>query len=171
MRKLLPILLLAILFISCSSDDDEQTGDNGDPITIDEAILGKWKVEYSKTVVPALFDEETGEVTYENNAIIREYFGNWGEPNIVPESGMFDVKEIRIEVKNDNTIIVSIGGNNPKTITYKVEDGYLKQIHKNSTLTTDRLYYFEGDELVIEEMPNYYNFKYYTISRYSKIAE
>lgn len=173
MKKLLPILLLAVLFISCSSDDDNDpnNGNQNGKNMIDEKILGKWKVEYSKTIKPAKFDEKTGKVSYEENALIREYLGNWGEPNIEPESGMFDSKEIRLEIKKDNTIIISIGGGNPKTVLYKIEDGYLKQTFKDTSETLKYKYYFEDGKLVMELIPHQLNYNIYTISKYSKIIE
>lgn len=173
MKKILYLLMLTALFVSCSSDDDntDPNNGNGNKGMIDEKILGKWKVEYSKTIKPAQFDEKTGKVSFEENALIREYLGNWGEPNVEPESGMFDPKEIRIEIKNDNTIVVSIGGGNPKTVSYKIENGYLKQTFKDRSETLKHKYYFEDSKLVMELLPNQLNYNIYTISKYSKIAE
>lgn len=172
MRKLLPILLLAVLFISCSSDDDDpNNGTQNGKNMIDEKILGKWKVEYSKTIMPAQFDEKTGKVAYEENALIREYLENLEKPHVKPESGMFDPKEIRLEIKKDNTIIASIAGGNPKTVSYKIEDGYLKQTFKDTSETLKYKYYFEDGKLVMELIPHHLNFNIYTISKYSKITE
>lgn len=181
MRKLLPLILLTVFFIACSSDDDNtdpNKGNNGNENNsgmIDKNILGKWKVEYSKTISPAQFDEKNSEVSYASNASIIEYFGNWGEPNVVPKSGLFDQKEIRIKIQNDNTIIVSIGGGNPKTISYKIEDGYLKW--QPSTWNTSKptgviKYRLESNKLIMELVKaEGVLLTYYTISRYSKITE
>jgi len=174
MRKLLPILLLAVLFISCSSDDDNDpnNGNQNGKDMIDEKIVGKWKVEYSKTIKPAQFDEKTGKVSYEENALIREYLGNWGtEPNIEVESSMFNNKDVEINIQNDNVISVKPGGGNHKSITYKIEDGYLKQTFKDTSETLKYKYYFEDGKLVMELIPHQLNYNIYTISKYSKITE
>ncbi|MFT3994410.1 MAG: hypothetical protein QM660_08885 [Dysgonomonas sp.] len=177
MRKLLPILLLAVLFISCSSDDDNEDPNNGNQNgkdMIDEKILGKWKVEYSKTIKPAIYNETTGKVEYdEKEAKITVYEGNFGEPNVVPICGLFDTNEYNIEIKSDNSITVTRANNNPtKSISYKIEDnnlkwqsgvnnptGVVRYSLKNNLLTME-LIKAEGAQLT-----------YYTISEYSKITE
>lgn len=94
MRKILYLLILTVLCISCSSDDENNRSygnenGNNNP-TIDENLIGKWKVEYSKTIKPAQFDEKTGKILYGENALITEYNGDFGELDIFPESGIFD---------------------------------------------------------------------------------
>lgn len=178
MRKILSLLILPILFISCSSDDIIPDPNNGENSTIDEKILGKWKVEYSKKIEPAVYNETTGKVEYNEDAIITEYEGDWGKPGIIPESGMFDNNEIAIEIKNDNNIIVSIGGGNPKPIGYKIENGYLKRTSNIYKSTMNHKYSLKdgiltveliGLELVDGELTPHLD--YYKISRYSKITE
>lgn len=171
MKKLFSILLLTLLFISCSSDDDNDPDDgskNGKDI-VDQKIVGKWKVEYSKSIKPAGYVD--GKLTWDEDSKITEYEGNWGEINVVPKSGMFDTKEIRIEIKEDITIISSIGGGNPKTtVCLNIKDGY---ITRQSNLSNDPMkykYYFEGDILIIEVLTPYWISDTYIISKYSKIV-
>lgn len=178
MKKILHLLVLTALFVSCSSDDDTvpNNGNGNNNGIIDEKIIGKWKVEYSKTIKPAQFDEKTGKPVYNEDASIKEYDGNFGEPNIVPESSMFGDKDVWINIKNDNAIAAyhtsypSIGYT-PKEVSYKIEDGYLKQIFKDTSETLKYKYYFEDDKLVVELMPHQLNYNIYTISKYSKITE
>ena len=176
MRKLLPILLLAVLFISCSSDDDNDpnNGNQNGKDMIDEKIVGKWKVEYSKTIKGArLLDDGTLEIA--DNAVTTEYIGNFGEPNVIPNSGMFDTNEYKIEIKSDNTIISTRANNNPtRTIYYKIEDGLLKWVESlksTSIQSQDHKYKLENGKLTIERIPTMRNSYTYTISEYSKITE
>lgn len=177
MRKLLPILLLAVLFISCSSDDANEDPNNGNQNgkdMIDEKLIGKWKVEYSKTIKGARFlDDGTLEIA--EGAVITEYMGNFGEPNIIPNSGMFDTNEYQIEIKSDNTIISTRANNNPtRTIYYKVEDGLLKWVESlksTSNQSQDHKYKIDNGKLIIERIPTTRNSYTYTISEYSKITE
>lgn len=180
MRKLLPILLLAVLFISCSSDDDNEDPNNGNQNgkdMIDEKIIGKWKVEYSKTIKPAVYNETTGKPEYNEDATIKEYKGNWGEPNVVPESAMFDNKDIEIEITKENNIIVKPGGGNYKTILYKIDKGLLKWQTKSDNPYGVIKYSLDGNTLVMEIIKaestsgGVTHLGYYTISRYSKITE
>lgn len=157
--------------MSCSSDDNDPDNNNGNNNgMIDEKILGKWKVEYSKTIKPAGYVD--GKLTWNEDSKITEYEGNWGEINVVPESGVFDPKEIRIEIKEDKTIISSIGGGNPKTTAcLSMKDGY---ITRQSNLSDDPMkykYYFEGNILIIEVLTPYWINDTYIISKYSKIVE
>lgn len=173
MKGISYLLILLALFISCSSDNDNEVPNNGNPNgkdIVDQKIVGKWKVEYSKSIKPAGYVD--GKLTWNENSKITEYEGNWGEINVVPESGMFDTKEIRIEIKEDKTIISSIGGGNPKTTTcLSMKDGY---ITRQSNLSDDPMkykYYFEGNILIIEVLTPYWINDTYIISKYSKITE
>lgn len=168
--------MLTALFVSCSSDDDntDPNNGNGNNGMIDEKILGKWKVEYSKTIKPAVYNETTGKVEYdEKEAKITEYDGNYTNDQTIPKSGMFSSDEIAIEIKNNNTINVSLAGViKPKEISYKIEDETLKWISTDPSyfFSANHKYYFEGKILIIERMPQD-KINEYTISRYSKITE
>ncbi|NDV77833.1 hypothetical protein D0T57_02460 [Dysgonomonas sp. 511] len=162
------------MFASCSSDDDGTDGGkqgNGTSM-IDEKIVGKWKVEYSKTINPARYDEEKGDVLYPVDAVVTEYLGNYGEPDIIPESGLFNAKEVRIEINNKNSIIVSSVLEKDQAISYKIEDGYLKWI-ANSDQKVCIKYKLNGNKLIMEMVAfeNMVHPNIYTISEYSKITE
>lgn len=164
MRKLLPILFLAVLFISCS--DDDNGGNDDENKTIDKRILGRWKVEYSIYATSAIYNEETKEFTIGQYAKVFEYFGNFGEPDIVPQTGLFDMKEYQIEIKDDNTIYVHRVENTNTSVIYRVEDGYIKW--NGNTLR----YSIDNNELIIELLK--IGDKYassYSKSIYSKITE
>lgn len=171
--------MLTALFVSCS-DDNNDPGNGNKNSTIDERILGKWKVEYSKSIKPAAYNETTGKPDYnEKKADITEYFGNFGEPNIVPQSGMFDSNEYKIEINKNNTIISTRANNIPtKTIYYKIENGNLYWVNKplkpnegGNVFSYEHKYKFENGKLTIERMPTSSNFYEYAISEYSKITE
>lgn len=124
MNKILPVLMLTLFLFACGDDDNGSSG-NGENNTIDKKLIGKWKVEYSKYSNSAKYNEETGEFVDNENAKIIEYFGNIGEPNVTVSTGMFDMKEYQIEIKEDNIIVVIISGSKPKTLSYIIKDGYL----------------------------------------------
>lgn len=167
--------MLTTLFVSCSSDDDTDPNNGNNNGMIDEKIIGKWKVEYSKTIKGARFlDDGTLEIA--DNAVTVEYYGNFGEPDIVPKSGLFDVNEYQIEIKKDNSIISTRANNNPtKIIYYKIEDGLLKwvdaPVKSTSNLVAEHKYRIENNKLIIERIPTQKNNYYYTLSEYSKIEE
>lgn len=115
MRKIL-ILLTALSFISCSSDDDEQL--------LREQILGKWQVEYSKTIYPAVYVEsedefdELKEIYPDVNfklgvnilnevSQVTEYIRDEKNQEIVPESAMFGwgVGDTMVEFMEGNFIL------------------------------------------------------------------
>lgn len=185
MRKILCLLMLTALFVSCSSDDDNTDPNNGNGNNngmIDEKIIGKWKVEYSKTIKPAVYNETTGKPEYNEDATIKEYEGNFGEPNIVPESSMFGDKDVWINIKNDNSIAAyhtgyPSTGYTPKTVTYKIENGLLKWQTKAENPYGVIKYSLDGNILVMEIIKaentsgGATHLGYYTISRYSKITE
>jgi len=175
-KALLSILLLSALFISCSSDDDNDpnNGNQNGKDMIDEKLIGKWKVEYSKTIKGARFlDDGTLEIA--DNAVITEYNGDYtGHIEQTPKSGIFDVSEFKIDIKDDNSILVSPAGKNNKTITYKIEDGLLKWVESlksTSSQSQDHKYKLENGKLTIERIPTTRNTYTYTISEYSKITE
>lgn len=186
MRKLLPILFLAVLFISCSDDDNNDPGNgnqNGKDM-IDEKIIGKWKVEYSKTIKPAQYDEEKKDVIYPIDASIVEYNGDYDGNSNLPISGMFDNREYQINIKSDNSIFMSLAGNssNNKTESYIIKEGYLLTggywtgINNTGTYIPFKYhkYSISGNTLTIEFIgikENYQWTPYYIISKYSKITE
>lgn len=176
MKKILYLLVLTALFVSCSSDDDNTDNnkkeENG---MIDEKILGKWKVEYSKTIKGARFlDDGTLEIA--EGAIIIEYNGDYtGHIDQVPKSGIFDDAEFKIEIKDNNTIVSSVAGANNKAVYYKVENGLLIWVSNmskpTSSLSQSHKYKIENNKLIIERIPTKQNGYIYTISEYSKITE
>lgn len=176
MKKILYLLMITALFVSCSSDDDntDPNNGNGNKGMIDEKILGKWKVEYSKTIKPAIYNETTSKPEYNEDASVREYDGNFGEPDIVPGSGMFDINEYKIEIKSNNTIISTRANNNPTiTVSYQIEDGYLKWISTGNTPYTIFIKYKLDNNKLIMEMVKATGITLveYRISEYSKITE
>lgn len=174
-NTLLFILLLSALFISCSSDDnnDPNNGNQNGKDMIDEKIIGKWKVEYSKTIKPAQFDEAKGEVNYPENATMIEYNGDYtGHIDQTPKTGMFDYTEFKIEINNDNTILVSQAGKNNNTISYKIENSYLKWQTSKDSPTGVIKYRLENGKLILELIKaEGTHLTYYTISKYSKTTE
>lgn len=171
MRKLLHILMLSVLFVSCSSDENRiiDDGDNG---MIDEKIIGKWKVEYSKTIKPAIYNETSGKPEYnENESVITEYKGNFGEPNTIPECGLFDVNEYNIEINANNYIFVTRVNNKPiKSINYIIEGNYLKWQVGDNNPTAVVKYKLKDNRLIMELIKaEGMKLNYYTISEYSRI--
>ncbi len=169
MKKLFLFLIL-LLFIACGDDDNGGSG-NGENKTIDKKLIGKWKVEYSKYSDSSKYNEETGEFVDGENAKIIEYFGTMGEINGAPKCGMFDMKEYQIEIKEDNTIIVS-KSEHPyeKTSPYIIKDGYL--MWNGNTYR----YNMDTGELTIELLKIGSGIgngiaTIHKISRYSKIKE
>jgi len=178
MRKTFYLLMLTALFVSCSSDDDYEkyTGpydDGNNNSMIDEKILGKWKVEYSKTIKPARYNETIGKPEYGKDAKIKEYYGNIGEPDISPLSGLFYHNEFQIEIKKDNSIISHRSVDNPKIINYEIEDGYLKWINKvDNSATVFIKYKLDGNKLTMETIRRIgFELDEYRISEYSRITE
>jgi len=178
MKKILALLLLAITLAACSGNDPKTDPDPEPGSTIDNKLLGKWKVEYSKTIKPARYNPETGQIQYGKDPVTTEYFGDFdGYINTLPKTGMFDEKEVWIEILKDNKIKAyatdpSSSTNPIGTCSYKIENGYLKG--QNTTTNPIFLikYYFEGKVLVMEyigiEDPILLADRY-VISKYSKI--
>ncbi len=171
MKKLLPILLLAVLFISCSSDNNNEDPNNGSEM-IDSKILGNWKVIYSQTIKPAVYNEVTEELSYPTNAKITEYLGDYnGHINQTPESSMFNNKDVEIDVNSDNTIRIKPGGGNYTTISYLIEDGYLKWNIGNGHINFIK-YKINNNVLTMELVKSTNPLLIeYRISKYTKIVE
>lgn len=172
MKQILALLIFAFTLIGCS-DSDPKTDPEPENSTIDTRLLGKWKVEYSKTIQPAIYNKETGKPEYLEDAAIYEYFGDYdGIANIIPTSGMLDKLEVDIEVKENNTLIVSSVGKSDNIVLYKIEDNYLKWQGASSRTINVIKYYFEGNLLVMEYIEietSGINADRYTISKYSEI--
>ncbi|NDW19285.1 hypothetical protein D0T53_10210 [Dysgonomonas sp. 216] len=171
MKKILYMLLFAVLFAACSDDDSDSRGGNGNRygVKTDPLLVGNWKVEYSKTIMPAYWRD--GVLDYDTNAAITEYLGNWGTaPNIPIESSMFGNKEFKIEIQTSNTIIIHQVGNPITRSFYSIKDGFITHIVNREPINVYR-YYFEEEQLVIEVMLTGRLGGRYTISRYSKIEE
>lgn len=175
MRKLLPVLFLAVLFVSCSSDDDNEDPNKGKE-TIDEKIIGKWKVEYSKTIKPAMYNESTGKPEYdETEAIITEYDGKLTSDI---NSYIFNSSERAIEITKDNIIKTYWFNTNggitdaKKNVSYKVEYNYLKWTSGTNNPTAVVKYSIKDGKLIMELIrAEGMTLTYYTISEYSKITE
>lgn len=175
MRKLLPILLLTVLFMSCSSDDDNDpnNGNQNGKDMIDEKILGKWKVEYSKTIKGARFLDD-GSLEIADNATVTEYDGKLTSEIT---SYMFNNLERAIGITSDNYIktywFSTSGGltDANKDLYYKIDNGLLISIASTPNLNHSHKYRLENGKLTIERIPTSYNNYMYTISEYSKITE
>lgn len=181
MRKLLPILLLAVLFISCSSDDDNEDPNNGNQNgkdMIDEKILGKWKVEYSKTIKGARFlDDGTLEIA--EGAVITEYDG---DITSAISSYIFRDWERIIEFTNNNVlsvydigdkgVLVNKDNSAAKYSAYRTKDNIIEWENSRGQLTIiPREYSLKNGELIIEIKPTTLTGYTYVISKYSKITE
>lgn len=174
MKKLLAILMLLALFVSCSDDDttDPNNGNGNGKDMIDEKIIGKWKVEYSKTISPAAYNQQTGKVEHEEDARITEYLGNYGEIGLIISSGLFSSKEVDIEITKDKKVISNSVMEDPKTITFdSIKDGLFLKTIDYSTNIFKLKYRFDKEKLIIETITPEYNRYNYTISEYSKIKE
>lgn len=169
--------MLVALVVSCSSDDAEpNNGKENNKGMIDEKILGKWKVEHSKTIKGARFLED-GTLEIAENAIITEYLGNWGEVDVVPKSSMFGDADVWVEIKKDLTIDAyhtspTSSGFKPKTTTFdSIKDGLFIKIYGYPDKTHKLKYWFDKERLIIETITPELKGYYYTISEYSKIKE
>lgn len=195
MRKILYLLMLTALFVSCSSDDDTDpnNGNGNNNGMIDEKIIGKWKVEYSKTIKPAVYilnetdlkekkelypnlDLKIG-LNYPDNATLREYDGALTSEI---KSYMFSDSERAIEITNDNLLKIywfnTSGGlvDAKKDGTYKIEEVFLKyQTAKDNPMAIIK-YQLENGILTMELInveKSISPFQEYRISKYSKISE
>lgn len=193
MKKLLPILLLAVLFISCSSDDDNDpnNGNQNGKNMIDEKILGKWKVEYSKMIY--LFAPNP---IYPNDTYYKifEYEGNYnGTKETMPQAGLFSRTDIGIEFDKQSKIKISyvaykdansrIVEERIATTNYKISNDSI-YVEMNTSVFAGFKYNLNSKgELIIgfthkipEGLPSY-NSEYlpqrenYLYSKYSKITE
>lgn len=179
MRKLLPILLLAVLFISCSSDDDDpNNGNKNGKNMIDEKILGKWKVEYSKTIKGARLLED-GTLEIAEGAVITEYDG---DITSAVSSYIFRGWERIIEFTNNNVlfvydigdkgVLVNKDNSAAKYSAYKIKDNIIEWENSRGQLTIiPREYSLKNGELIIEIKPTTLSGYIYVISKYSKITE
>lgn len=166
--------MLVALVVSCSSDDDNTDPNNNGNNNgmIDEKILGKWKVEYSKTIYPAIYNQEIGKVEHKEDARITEYLGNYGEVGGSPNNGMFSSREIDIAIAKDNKVISNAVMEDPRTITFdSIKDGLFIKTYDYSTKTYKLKYWFDKERLIIETITPELEGYYYTISEYSKIKE
>lgn len=132
-------LLISLLLASCSSDDEQKSLSN--------QIIGKWQVEYSKTIIPASiidsedefdelkvyypnFDFKLGLNVFSKEPMIFEYIRDENNPEKVPETGMFDRTQgdITIEFKNDyNRILIETLSLIDDEVVKQCEDKYYKQ--------------------------------------------
>lgn len=162
MKQILSLFILLILFTSCSDNDTIELTNNG----IDSSILGKWKVQYSKTIKGAKF-LENGNLEISDGALFSEYNGDYEENLLAVKSGMFDDKEVRISINQEGKIYTYMESlNEPKDVAYKIRNGYL--------VCYDILQYrylLKGGKLMIERIPIKENSWTYTVSIYKKILE
>ena len=165
--------MLVALVVSCSSDDTEpNNGKDDNKGMIDEKILGKWKVEYSKTIKGARLLED-GTLEIADNAVITEYLGDYEETKEAPKSGLFSNEEVIIDLNKDKSVLVyDAWVIKPKTITFdSIKDGLFIKIYDYSTKTYKLKYWFDKDRLIIETITPELKEYYYTISEYNKIKE
>ena len=179
---------LSALFISCSSNDD--TDPENVKSTIDKNIIGKWNVEYSRDLSPARYIETEEELiilqkyykdsvfrigwNYTNDTKITEYSGNFNwEKSSFPKTGLFSSEEIWIEIKNDNTIVVASAGSFKNiSISYKIEDNYLKWKYDRGSITVFNKYSIKNGRLIMEIIKTENSpIFFYKLSEYSKITE
>lgn len=159
-----------MFFTACNGKDDPTPPEPPAP-TIDEAILGKWKVEYCKMIRPAYIDEEWN-VTYRDDSRIVEYFGDFDQTGKEFGIGMFDAPEVWIEIRKDNKVrsySTAVDFKYPQytTIDYEVRDGFLYFFWGGREQTL-RYYFDKKGYLIVERRPALPIFDYY-YSRYSKI--
>lgn len=180
MRKLLPILLLAVLFISCSSDDENNrsNGNGNNNPTIDENLIGKWKVEYSKTIKGAMLLDD-GTLKIAENAVITEYDGKITSKI---SSYIFSDWERFIEFTNNNELNVYDIGNNGVLVNrdmrskpysaYKINGNIIEWMTSQGQLIIiPREYSLKNGELIIELKPTIRTSYIYVLSKYSKLTE
>lgn len=165
------IIGATMFFTACNGKDDPTPPEPPVPPTIDEAILGKWKVEYCKMIHPGYMDEEWN-VTYRDDSRIREYFGDFDQTGEKFGFGMFDNNEVWIEIRKDNKVrsySTAVDFKYPKytTFDYEVRNGFL-HFDFGFGEQTMRYYFDKKGYLIIERKP-VSPFFYYYYSRYSKI--
>lgn len=185
---LLMLLALPILYTSCSDKDDPDPEKEN---TIDERLIGKWKVEYSKTITPAVYviDEADLKVKQEKypsldlkigvnpygEVSVSEYFGNYGEPDVVPRSSMFGNSDVWIDIKKSFTIDAyhtdpNEQGYKPKVFSFiKMNEGIILNGKGPSLKIPTWKYYFEKDLLVIELITPDLAMNQYIVSKYSRL--
>lgn len=177
MRKLLHILMLSALFVSCSSDENRIIDDGGNSM-IDEKIIGKWKVEYSKTIKGAKLSDD-GVIEVADNAIITEYDGKTSSEI---KSYIFRDWERVIEFTDSNKLYVyDIGENGSllnkdnsayKYSVYKVKGNVIEWENSRGQIgIIPREYSLKDNELIIQIKPTILTGYIYVISKYSKITE
>lgn len=171
MKKILFPLLLLFILTGCKEEPKEKL--------IDESILGKWKVEYSKTLRPADYNKETGEITTYEDTWAIEYFGDYEETKVRPQSGVFFESEIKINLMADNYVDVYLpvrGSYDTDTLRhfyYEIRDGYMLDKQGPDYNPSQIIkYQIKNDSLILEsiEQPKTTP-QGYTISKYSKITE
>lgn len=194
MNKILYVLMLLALLVSCSSDNDDidpnsnsNNGNGNNNGMIDEKILGKWKVEYSKNIYTFF---PNAPVSADKYYKIFEYDGSYdGTENSIPQAGFFIRKEISIEFTKEGDLIINHINNQSydsvkeesTTTTYKVSNDSI-QLTGNYPLKAK--YHINGNnELIIENSYSIlkddpqYNSEFLTekegvvFSKYSKIKE
>lgn len=184
MRKLLPLILLTVFFMACSSDDDNadpNKGNNGNQNNsgmIDKNILGKWKVEYSKTIKGARYLED-GTLEIADNAVITEYDGDIASSI---NSYIFRDWERVVEFTKDNKLLVyDIGDKGvfvdrdnsaAKYSVYEIKDNTIEWSNSRGQITIiPRIYSLKNGELTIEVKPSPLTEYIYITSKYSMITE
>lgn len=198
MKKLLAIFMLLALFISCSDDDntDPDNGNGNGKDMIDEKIIGKWKVEYSKMIYEFNPPNPNSNLncTYYK---IFEYNGDYdGTRETMPQAGLFDRSEIRLEFdKEGNMKLTYVAYKDPHFGITEERTGTVKYKTRNDSvfissesgavlpLPSTKYSFNEKGELVLgitskipdhiwectaEYLPQKENYLY---SKYSKITE
>ncbi|WP_101688321.1 hypothetical protein [Dysgonomonas massiliensis] len=171
MKKIFPILLLAVLFLSCSDSKNDDLIPEPPGTGSDARLVGKWKVTFAKYGYQAVFvDNEEELATFSKTVDYVTKLGwNFGEfnffqvfrgyPDEVPITGVFMNAEVMIDIKADNTFDVYLGTfNNPVEVikhSYTIdEDGrFLWRKYENEGFTWGRnMYTFDKDGKLYMEL-------------------
>lgn len=169
MKKILPILLLVVVFFSsCISEAKNDELVPEPPGTgIDANLIGKWKVLTSYYLAPAVYVENeeqlklySEKIDYVkkigvNPSLVAVQQAYWGGDEF-PVTGIFTNGEIMIDVKLDNTIDIYVGTPTSysllETLAYSIEDGYLKwkKYTVGSVWGKNKYEYRKGNKLYME---------------------
>ena len=168
MKKLL-FLSFALLsvFVSCHNETPLVVPNE----TIDEAILGKWRVEFSETIRGVrMRANETLEIL---PGLPHDTITFFGEPDTEITSFMFGRDENIIEIRNDNQIkLFRLNDRGGVTISREQvwyttrNDTLFRQV---GNVERPHLYHLQNDTLTIRRIPIEPEWAY-TISRYVRTS-
>lgn len=171
MKKIFPILLLAVLFLSCSDSKNDDLIPEPPGTGFDARLVGKWRVTFAQYIWPAVYVENEEElekfsksVDYVtkigwniNSRYVTEFF--LGYSHEAPKTGVFMNSEVMIDIKADNTFDVYIGTfDHPVNVikhAYTIDDQgrFLWRKYKNEGFTWGRnMYTFDKDGKLYMEL-------------------